>query len=138
MTDPRRDAVRAAAGRNGLDYVEAQDDPPQLTVYFLGKLPPALRTNSAALAAHFALAGGDAITGLVIQRAEAVVDPDPARDDYVVLHLDRCGDRSGYTLTLVGVEGIDPRYASAEFSFRIDCASDVDCRPVCDCAPPVL
>ncbi|MBU6257821.1 MAG: putative baseplate assembly protein [Burkholderiales bacterium] len=138
LTDPRRDAVRAAAGRNGLDYVEAQDDPPQLTVYFLGKLPPALRTNSAALAAHFALAGGDAITGLVIQRAEAVVDPDPARDDYVVLHLDRCGDRSGYTLTLVGVEGIDPRYASAEFSFRIDCASDVDCRPVCDCAPPVL
>lgn len=136
LHDARRDAVRAAAGRNGLDYVEVQDDPPLLHVYFLGKLPAALQADSAALPAHFAIAGGDAITGLRILDADPVVDPDPARDDFVVLRLDRAGDRSRYTLSLLGVEGIDPHYRQVDFSFRIDCARDVDCRPVPDCAAP--
>ena len=136
LNDPRRDAVRAAAGRNGLDYVEVQDDPPLLHVYFLGKLPAVLQADSATLPAHFALSGGDVITDLVITDADPVVDPDPARDDYVVLHLDRAGDRARYTLTLVGVDGIDPHYASVDFTFHIDCASDVDCSPACDCALP--
>jgi len=138
LSDPRRDAVRAAAGRNGLDYVEVQDDPPVLHVYFLGKLPPELQADSPSLAARFAIAGGDAITGLVVTDADPVVDSDPERDDYVVLKLDRAGDRSRYTLTLISVEGIDPHYASADFWFRIDCASDVDCKPACKCAPPAL
>ena len=138
LSDPRRDAVRATAGRNGLDYVEVGDEPTTLHAYFLGKLPPELKVDSPDLPRLLAIDGGDVITGLKILDADPVVSPDPERDDFLVLHLDREGDRSRYTLRLVGLEGIDPHYASADFSFRIDCASDLDCKPVCDCGPPVL
>jgi hypothetical protein len=138
LTDLRRDAVRAAPDRNGLDYVEVGDDPTVLHAYFLGKLPPDLAVDSPDLPQRLAIDGGDVITGLRILDVDPVVDPDPEHDDYLVLHIDREGDRSRYTLRLVGVKGIDPHYASADFSFRIDCASDLDCKPVCDCAPPAL
>lgn len=138
MTDLRRDAVRTAAGRNGLDYVEVGDDPTTLHAYFLGKLPPELAQDAPDLPRRLAIEGGDAITGLRILDVDPVVDPDPERDDYLVLRIDREGDRSPYTLRLVDVQGVDPHYTAAEFWFRIDCASDLDCRPVCDCPPPAL
>jgi hypothetical protein len=138
LTDPRRDAVRAAAGRNGLDYVEVGDDPTTLHAYFLGKLPPELKVDAPDLPRLLLIEGGDLITGIRIVDADPVVSPDPERDDFLVLHLDREGDRSRYTLRLVGIEGIDPHYASTDFTFRIDCESDLDCKPVCDCGPPAL
>jgi len=138
LTDLRRDAVRTAAGRNGLDYVEVGDDPTTLHAYFLGKLPPELAQGAPDLPRWLAIEGGDAITGLRILDADPVVDPNPEHDDYLVLRIDRAGDRSRYTLRLLGVKGVDPHYASADFSFRIDCASDLDCKPARDCAPPLL
>lgn len=138
LADPRRDAVRAATARNGLDYVELGDDPTTLHAYFLGKLPPQLQADSADLPQWLSIEGGDAITGLRILDADPVVNPDPERDDYLVLHIDREGDRSRYTLRLRGIDGIDPQYTSADFSFRTDCASDLDCKPAVDCAPPML
>jgi len=135
LTDPRRHEVRRTPGRNGLDYVETGDDPLTLVAYFLGKLPPELTTDAPDLPRHLAIDGGDVITGLKILDVDPQVDPDPERDDFLVIRLDREGDRSRYTLRLVGVEGIDPHYASAGFSFRIDCASELDCKPACDCAP---
>lgn len=137
LTDLRRHTVRQTAGRNGLDYVETGDTPTTLVAYFLGKLPPELAADAPDLPRHLALTGGDVITDLRILDADPHVDPDPARDDYLVIRLDREGDRSRYTLRLVDVAGIDPHYAAADFQFRIDCAADLDCRPACDCAPPV-
>lgn len=138
LHDLRRRAVRQAAGRNGLDYVEIGDDPTTLIAYFLGKLPPELAVAAPALARHLALEGGDVITHLNIIGVKPQVDPDSERDDYLVIRLDRAGDRSRYTLRLRDVAGIDPHYAAAEFGFRIDCASELDCQPACDCAPPQL
>ena len=138
LTDLRRQAVRQTTGRNGLDYVETGDDPTTLIAYFLGKLPPELATDAPDLPRHLAIEGGDVITGLKIIDADPHVDPDPERDDYLVIHLDREGDRSRYTLRLVDIEDIDPHYASADFSFRIDCASDIDCKLACNCGPPAL
>jgi len=133
--DPRRDAVRRA-GRNGIDYVEAGDDhAPELRVYFLGKLPPQLAAGGPAIGRHLRLEGGDRITGLRILAADPQPQADPARDDFLVLTLDRIGDFSTYRLRLVGVQGIDPRYDSASVRFRVCCPSDLDCRPDCDCAP---
>ena len=66
------------------------------------------------------------------------VSDDPERDDYLVVTLDRAGDFSTYTLRLVGVDDIDPRYDSASFSFKIGCPSDIDCAPTCSCCPPEL
>ena len=138
LTDLRRDAVRAAAGRIGLDHVEVGDDPTTLHAYFLGKLPAELAVDAPDLPRWLAVEGGDAITGLRILDADPVIASNPEHDDYLVLHLDRQGDRSRYTLRLLGVQGVDPHYAAADFSFHIDCASDLDCKPACDCAPPPL
>jgi hypothetical protein len=134
LTDLRRQDVRRSTGRNGLDYVETGDDPVTLVAYFLGKLPPELATDAPDLPRHLALVGGEVVTGIKILDVDPHADPDPARDDFLLIRLDREGDRSRYTLRLVDIEGIDPHYASAEFSFRIDCASELDCKPACDCA----
>lgn len=136
LTDLRRHTVRQTTGRNGLDYVETGDTPTTLVAYFLGKLPPELAADAPNLPRHLALTGGDVITGLRILDVDPHVDPDPERDDYLVIRLDREGDRSRYTLRLEGIAGIDPHYAAADFQFRIDCAADLDCQPACDCPPP--
>jgi baseplate J-like protein len=138
QNDPRRDAVRRLAGRNGLDYVEVASDQPTLYVYFLGKLPAELRNNRPGLEAFLRIDGGERITGLRVVDVDPHVDPDPERDDYLVVELDRRGDFSCYTLRLVGVAGIDPHYDRAAFSFAIDCPSDLDCKPVRSCPPPAL
>lgn len=138
LTDARRQAVRASGNRNGLDYVETGSDPSTLIAYFLGKLPPELATDAPDLPRHLALEGGEVITDLKIVDADPHVDPNPERDDYLLIRLDREGDRSRYTLRLVDVTGIDPHYAAADFSFRMDCASDLDCKSRCDCPQPAL
>ena len=123
QSDLRRDAVRRGE-RNGLDYIEVVDGPPtQLYVYFLGKLPPELATKKTGLARYLRLTGGDRITGLKILDVTPQAGVDDQHDDFLVVTLDRVGDFSTYTLALAGVEGIDPRYASSTFTFRIDCAS---------------
>ena len=137
QTDPRRDAVRRQTGRNGLDYAEVGGDhAPLLYVYFLGKLPPELAVNRSGIERYLRLEGGERITGLRIVDADPQPQSDPERDDVLVLSLDRAGDFSPYTLRLVGVEGIDPRFDRVSFSFRVDCPSDVDCRADCGCEPP--
>jgi hypothetical protein len=54
------------------------------------------------------------------------------------------GDFSTYRLSLVEpgetipVGGFDPRLASVEFSFKVECPSDFDCKPSVVCPPPDL
>jgi hypothetical protein len=135
----RRDAVRSTPGRNGLDFVEVIDGPPtRLYVYFLGKLPPEMATKTPDLKQYLQLTGGERITGLKILDVTPQAGIDAEHDDFLVVTVDQIGDFSTYSLTLVGVAGIDPQYASARFTFRIDCGSDVDCKAVCGCQPPVL
>ncbi len=134
--DDRRDAVRRMQGRNGLDYVEVGGDELTLYAYFLGKLPPELAEVHPDGRPYLSIEGGRRITGIKIVDANAVVDPDPDKDDYLVLTVDKTGDFSRYKLRLTGLENIDPRYDHAEFSFRIDCPG-LDCAPVCKCEPAV-
>ncbi len=57
-----------------------------------------------------------------------------ARRRVLVVRTTTSGDRSTYTLALVGRDGVgiprrfDPPLASAPFSFTVDCPSDADCR----------
>ena len=136
--DDRRDAVRRMNGWNGLDYVEVSDDQLALSVYFLGKLPPELNHKGAGDVPYLRIEGGHRVTDIQITGADPVVDPDPEKDDFLVVELDKYGDFSTYTLRLVGVSNIDPRYDHVDFSFKAGCASDLDCAPACDCEPPVL
>lgn len=131
--DGRRRRIRERRW-NGIDGVEVAEDGRTLTVTFLGKAPEGLARN------NFRIDGGRRVTGLRVVEVNVEAQPDPELDDRVHLTLDRAGDASIYTLHLVrpnaygrpGTEphpGFDPRYASAEFDFRRNCPSDLDCLP---------
>jgi hypothetical protein len=136
--DDRRDAVRGAKGLNGLDYVEVSNDQLTLTAFFLGKLPPELREEKPGLDQFLHLTGGRRVTDIQITKVKPVSDPDPEKDDQLLITLDKYGDFSTYTLGLVGVSNIDPRYQQADFNFKVNCPSDLDCAPVCQCEPQTL
>lgn len=136
--EDRRDQVRRMQGLNGLDYVEVLDDQETIHAYFLGKLPPELEQNKPGLEQYLRIEGGQRITGITILDIDPVVDPDPERDDFLVIKLDSFGDFSTYTLRLTGVANIDPRYDRVEFSFKVNCPSDLDCAPACTCEPAVF
>jgi hypothetical protein len=130
--------VRHTKGHNGLDYVEVLDDQKTLHAYFLGKLPPELEENKPGIEKFLLVEGGQRITDIKIEDVDPFVDPDPERDDFVVIRLNKFGDFSTYTLRLTGVANIDPRYDHAEFSFKVNCPSDLDCASACTCEPQVF
>lgn len=80
---------------------------------------------------------GDAATA-------AVVNALPDKPNVLVVRVDEEGDYSTYTLSLVASpldqadppSGFDTQLASLDFSFKIDCPSDFDCKPVRNCCPP--
>lgn len=136
--DDRRDAVRRMKGLNGLDYVEVRDDQLTLYLYFLGKLPAELAQNKPGIERYLIIEGGQRVTDIKILDADPVANPNPEQDDYLVLKLDKYGDFSNYTVRLTGVKNIDPRYDSVDFSFKINCPSDLDCARACACEPPTF
>ncbi len=134
--DDRRDGVRRMQGRNGLDYVEVSDDQRSLQAYFLGKLPPEFTQGDAPPETYLRIEGGQRITGIEVVSVTPEVDPDPEKDDVLSLRVSAFGDFSTYTLRLVGVKNIDPRYDSVDFSFKVNCPSTEDCAAVCACSQP--
>ena len=137
--DDRRDAVRRMKGRNGLDYVEvSEEDQSIIFVYFLGKLPPELAVNKPGIERYLKIESGQRVTDIRIKDIDPIVSSDEETDDYLEVTLDKYGDYSTYTVRLVGVKDIDPRYDHVDFNFKIDCPSDLDCAPACSCEPPVF
>lgn len=123
----RREKVRAKGILNGIDYLEV-DHPAQttLTVTFLRSLP-------ALTAGNFRIEGGVRIrdirvTNVLISANEAI------------LTVDKRGDFSAYVLRVVAgpgndtpPAGFDGHLSEVEFSFKVQCPSDFDCRPDPDC-----
>lgn len=69
----------------------------------------------------------------------------PDAPQVLVVRTDSSGDFSRYTLALVQpvtgsvpVPGFDPQLSQVEFSFKVECPSDFDCRSATECAPPQL
>ena len=135
--DQRRELVRRQP-LNGLDYLEVSDDQRTLTVYFLGKLPAPLREASTTLANYVHIEGGRRIREIRVLEVTPHLVDDPALDDFMLVRVDKYGDFSTYTLRLVGMKGIDPRYDYIDFSFKAGCPSDLDCLPASSCPPPAL
>lgn len=135
QTDQRREAVRRLEGWNGLDYLEVDPSQTRLTVYFLGKLPPELATPKPGLERLLEIQGGHQVTDIRITAVKPVPANQADKDDCLVVTLNKFGDFSTYTLRLVGVRRIDPKYDHLDFSFKIDCPTDLDCAPDCTCPP---
>jgi hypothetical protein len=159
----RRDAVAAHATLNGIDYLEVIDHDLSehdalrqrtLLLHCLKPLPAAFSRH------NVALRGGERIKSIAVDWAHPA-SPLPAElsqpgeaataavvsavDDpsaVLVVRVAEPGDYSTYTLSLVRSEsdpnpplGFDPQLVSIEFSFKVECPSDFDCRPVRLCPP---
>lgn len=133
QNDQRREQVRAKPKLNGLDYLEVSNDQTTLTVYFLGKAPEELPDKDCG--DYFRVEGGRRVRDIRITKGTVNRVKDPELDDWVTLTLNRYGDFSTYTLRLVNTEDIDPRYDHLDFSFKINCPSDLDCKADEVCPP---
>jgi predicted phage baseplate assembly protein len=135
MTDVRRSLVRQRR-LFGIDSIELDDAGLVLHVTFLGKAPHQIGTG------NLRVDGGRRITGIRVIGVELRPETDPELDDRMIVRVDRTGDGSEYTLSVVAegpdggpgstpFPGFDPRYHRASFRFRVGGASDDDCA-----APP--
>jgi len=160
----RRDQVAAHATLNGIDYLEIIDhelpllDPTRqrtLLVYCLKPLPSGFSRG------NVVLVGGERVRNIKVEWA-AVASPLPAQlaspaeaataaivaaradpKNILVVRVAEPGDYSTYTLRLVASAldsslppNFDPQFAAIDFSFKIDCPSDFDCKPVRLCPEP--
>jgi hypothetical protein len=145
-------AVKEAGVLNGIEYLEVSDSeaPPglrQRTLFVRLLKGPAGLTK-----ANVVIEGGERIPVKVEWALPATPLPsgespaltagldEPA--NVLLVRTDSTGDYSPYTLRLVAgagsdepPAGFDPLLASVEFSFKVECPSDFDCAPVCDCPP---
>lgn len=141
----RREKVRQHIALNGLDYLEVGrinqlqpdlENQRHLRVYFLGKAPVVLdKTN-------IRIEGGRRIRDIQVVSVEIHKSELIEFDDSMEVIVDKAGDFSTYTLRVVEKNpqnqwqphsAFDPRYDRIDFSFKIDCPNDFDCKPVDTC-----
>jgi hypothetical protein len=112
---------------NGLDYLEVSDDQLSLCVHFIGANPQNITKE------NIRIEGGQRIRDIHVVDVELEIQTDPNLDSCLRVRVDKLGDFSIYTLRLVGLSGIDPRYSYLNFSFKVNCPSDLDCQSVHIC-----
>lgn len=118
---------------NGIDYLEvASEDQKTLKVYFLHNLPgqsdPVPPTASPLKKENILIEGGVRIKNI---KAQSVT----TSGNILSIVVNQAGDFSLYKLRVVksitGSEpptGFDPQLSVVEFSFKVDCPSDFDCK----------
>jgi hypothetical protein len=138
--DLRREDVRRDRQLNGLDYLEVDQDQLTLSVYFLGKVPVEIDKI------NVRIEGGRRIRDIRIEDVTVHHYERVELDDYMTVTVDRAGDFSTYTLCVVEQNeqgewqphsAFDPRYDRVDFSFKVDCPGDLDCKPAAICPPEV-
>ena len=150
--DRRLRAVKEAGVLNGIEYVEVSDsDAPTKALrqrtLFVRLLQPAPGLTPET---NVEITGGERIPTVAPSTPPAAEVPaltagldDPST--VMLVRTDSTGDFSTYTLRLVAggasgqpPAGFDPMLVSVEFSFKVECPSDFDCAPACDCEPEVV
>jgi hypothetical protein len=89
-------------------------------------------------AANVVITGGVRITGIKAVTANAT-------NNVLTVTVSAAGDYSTYTLSIVTgpnnsapPTGFDPQLSSVDFTFKVECPSDFDCKAVDTCLPPVF
>lgn len=138
----RRREIRAH-GSNGIDTIEVSNDRRMLTVFFLNTLTTAIAP------ANVVITGGARVRDIKVTDIRLHPADESDGDASMDVAIDRPGDTSTYRLSLVALDddgeptseplpGIDPRYASADFSFQFGEPTHIDCRQPQVCPPSVL
>jgi hypothetical protein len=134
----RRQVVRTSPILYGLGAVEVSDNQRTLSVTFLGKAPATIRKE------NVRITGGRRITDIHVVSIAVQRHRDSTLDDILQVNLDKYGDFSTYTLSLVALDenghpigrpmgSCDPRYDSVDFTFKANCPSDLDCKSEMRC-----
>jgi len=127
---------------NGIDYLEVEVDgdtgKSTLTVYFILNL--GFKANNLT-AANVVIEGGVRVRNVEIVSAKAV---GPDSKVFTVI-VNSVGDFSTYTLRIVRSkidlsppQDFDPQLSNVDFSFKIECPSEFDCRQERECPPEKL
>jgi hypothetical protein len=145
----RRDAVKEHAVLNGIDFLEVLDDESMpfearqrtLFVHFIKEIEPGSLNKN-----NFRIEGGDRTTGIVVTRvtfglssppsgSPPLTSPPGANPKVLVIEVSEAGDFSTYTLRMVSTpnstsppEGFDPILSAIDFSFKVACDTDFDCK----------
>jgi hypothetical protein len=158
----RLQAIKAVGALNGIEYVEVSDaDAPSHALRQRTLFVRLLKPDAALTAAGFTITGGERVPAIAVEwvapatALPAGESPDLVADleepaNVVLVRTAARGDFSRYTLALVAGGGVnsppagyDPLLSVVEFSFKVDCPTDFDCAPACDCddeqpAPPAI
>lgn len=138
----RRKNVAGHPDLNGIDFLEVLDDPEipieqrqcTLFVHFIKNLVGITLARE-----NIRIEGGERIRDISISN-----DPSIGDDSRVlIVKVNKPGDFSSYTLRLVKKgalddqppDGFDPILSAIEFSFKINCPSDFDCKKERICLP---
>jgi hypothetical protein len=136
---------------NGIDYVEVLEGQKTLCVHFFGDVPvlkDAQHPNGLTIE-NIKISGGRRIQdvhAIAIERDDA---DDPEHDNCLRITLNQPGDFSIYRLCFQektpeapdawrAYGNFDSRYACVDFSFKVDCPSDLDCKVDNACPPKTL
>ena len=154
----RRDAVRAHPTLNGIDFLEVLDrDAPVGSPRQQSLLVRCLKPIPEFTAENVQLEGGERITPVKVvwaYRADRIPAAEltpqeqaffaalPEADHVLVVRTDSTGDFSTYRLSLrrspsilEPPENFDPRLSAVDFSFKVECPSEFDCRRDRLCPP---
>jgi hypothetical protein len=141
-TERRREAVRdqSPATLNGIDYLEVVSyDQKKLAVHFIHPLPGqsnGVPASPVLTKENFLIEGGGRIRDLHVITVVAAAN-------VATLTVNAAGDFSIYKLQLAVSAAhpetppahFDPQLGSVDFSFKVECPSDFDCKSVITCPP---
>jgi len=132
----RRAQVLAHSTLNGIDYLEILDGTTEQRTLALTFLKDV--TGLTLLPAHILITGGETVTGINVV---SITQATPSRPLTAIIEVDKGGDFSGYTLSLIGdspllpLDGFDPALSSVDFSFKAGCPATGDCASEACCPP---
>ncbi|MEO6672198.1 MAG: putative baseplate assembly protein [Ginsengibacter sp.] len=146
----RRNEVKHHPTLNGIDFLEVIDIPSDpyilrqttLKVHFIKDLVPGNLNQQ-----NVIIEGGERIQNISVVNVSVEVEespplspPDDDHNKILVIQVKEAGDFSKYTLRLITddehketPDGFDPILSSVEFSFKVLCPSEFDCKPQHNC-----
>lgn len=144
----RKAAISKGSEINGIDYLEVSEDQKTLTVYFIHNLPG--QDNQVPPPPAPPLTPNNVIIRGGVRVKDIEFDPEfnppvYSSGNILTIHVKDPGDFSLYTLYLIGSaidnappKDFDSHLSSIEFSFKINCQNEFDCKSTQICPPEKL